>query len=287
MFFFFFYFFFRYFLGGFENKMKVDRVFRVGQATETLANLGGVGSKFTIPVRVSKIVQNNLQNNVLSVQTGNGQIYSAQSSSENVRIGSEALVGDGFMTVPLIYTYLDTIVVGAQPQVVGICPEEENPYSSLCTISTTVSPSDGFRVLGANFASDTEIILSKIQGSNGGCQTMTICAQDSDCALGQSCVNGICADLNPSTTIQEGGLVADVSTAQTGVGSYAIAAVDPGGSRSNCVSMIVTTNIFVECGNSIVEDGEECDPPENPSDQCFSEEGEILACKSNCKCEKN
>ena len=277
----FFYSFFRYLLGGYNNQMNADMIVRVGQATETLTNLGGVGSKFSVPVRIAKVAQNDIAGNILYIQTTNGQTYSTESSSTNIKIGSKALVGDGFMTVPLIYTYLDTIVVGSQPQVVGICPENENPYSSQCQIDTTVKPSEGFRILGANFNSNSEVILSKIQGTNGGCKTMIVCQTDEDCDVGQVCANGICADINPTVTISEEGLIADVGTAQTGVGDYDIAIVNPDGEKSACVSLAVTTqgDEGSYCGDGNVDEGEECDPPEDPSETCGGNE-----CKSNCKC---
>ncbi len=279
----FFYSFFRYLLGGYNNQMNADMVIRVGQATETLANLGGVGSKFSVPVRIAKVAQNDISDNRLSIQTTNGQTYSAASTSSNTVIGSEALVGDGFMTVPLIYTYLDTIVIGSQPQVVGICPENENPYSPKCQIDTTVHPSEGFRILGANFNSNSEVILSKIQGSNGGCQTMIACQTDQDCDVGNTCANGICAEINPSITVSQEGLVVDVGTAQTGVGNYDISIVNPDGDRSTCVSLEVTPSDAQGsyCGDSVVDEDEECDPPEDPSEQCSGGKKE---CKSNCQC---
>ncbi|MDP1694983.1 MAG: hypothetical protein Q8L34_05585 [Candidatus Woesearchaeota archaeon] len=282
----FFYSFFRYLLGGYSNQMNADMVVRVSQATETLANLGGVGSKFSVPVRIAKVAQNDLSGNTLSIQTTNGQTYSAHSTSLNTIIGSEALVGDGFMTVPLVYTYLDTIVIGTQPQVVGICPENENPYSSACKTDTTVEPSKGFRILGANFNSNSEVILSKIQGSNGGCQTMTSCQADEACAVGQVCANGICADINPTLTISQEGLIADVGTAQTGVGDYDVSIVNPDGERSTCVSLAVTPSDVQGsyCGDSIVDEDEECDPPMDISEQCIGNKGQNLECMSNCKC---
>ncbi|MBS3144974.1 hypothetical protein J4208_05315 [Candidatus Woesearchaeota archaeon] len=277
----FFYSFFRFLLGGYNNQMNADMVIRVSQATETLANLGGVGSKFSVPVRVAKIAQNDIAGNTLSILTTNGQTYSSQSTSLNTVIGSEALVGDGFMTVPLVYTYLDTIVIGTQPQVVGICPENENPYSSECQIDTTVHPSEGFRILGANFNSNSEVVLSKIQGSNGGCQTMISCAIDSDCAVGNTCTNGVCAELSPTITISEEGLVADIGTAQTGVGDYDVAIVNPDADISTCVSLEVTPSDDQEfyCGDGIISEDEECDPPEDSSEICGGNE-----CKSNCMC---
>ncbi len=236
----FFYSFFRYLSGGFDTQMNADMVTRVAHATEMLTNLGGVGSKFSVPVRISKITQNILQSNILSITAANGQTYSARTTSLNTKIGSEALVGDGFRTVPLIYTYLDTIVVGTQPQIVGACQPEVNPYSPQCSTSITVTPSQGFRLLGANFITDSEVILSKIQGQSGGCSTMTSCTMDATCATGQSCQNGICAEYSPPATVSDEGLILDVSTAQTGVGEYAVAVANPGGKKSECVSMDVS-----------------------------------------------
>ncbi len=284
----FFYSFFRYLIGGFNTQMNADMVIRVSHAAETLANLGGVGSKFTVPVRISRVTDNDLDNNRLSVQTSNGQRYSSALFPKTI-VGSEALVGDGFENVPLVYTYLETVVIGRQPQIVGICPEGEDPYSQLCLISTSVQPSEGFRVLGANFQSNSEIIISRSQGSGGsGCQTMADCEQDSDCVVGQTCENGICSELNPPITVSAEGLIADVSTAQTGVGTYDVAIANPGGELSDCVSMqVVAQGAYAECGNSLVEDGEECDPPAEKSDQCIGEGGDTLACKSNCKCEND
>jgi|GEM_PF-5924216 len=256
----FFYSFFRYLVGGFNTQMNADMVTRVSHATETLANLGGVGSKFDVPVRISRVAQNSLQNSRLSVQTANGQQYSS-SVFPRTLVGSEALIGDGFMNVPLIYTYLETVVIGQQPQVVGICPEGGDPYSSSCSTTTTTAPSEGFRLLGANFDPNSEVIMSKIQGSNGGCKTMIDCAQDADCDVGQACKNGICSDLSPPMTVSQGGLIADISTAQTGVGTYDIAIANPGGAKSACVSMNVVTSPVLGCGNGVLESGEECDAP--------------------------
>lgn len=277
----FFYSFFRYLLGGFNNQMNADMVIRVSQATETLANLGGVGSKFSVPVRIAKVAQNGISDNRLSIQTTNGQTYSAASISSNTVIGSEALVGDGFMTVPLIYTYLDTIVIGSQPQVVGVCPENESPYSTACQIDTSVHPSEGFRILGANFNSNSEVVLSRVQGGAGGCQTMIACQTDEDCDVGNTCANGICAEINPPMTVSQEGLIVDVGTAQTGVGDYDIAIVNPDGERSACVSLEVTPSDQQEsyCGDGVVDEDEECDPPEDSSEACGGS-----ACKSNCRC---
>ncbi len=282
----FFFSFFRYLLGGFDNQMNADLVVRVAQATETLTNLGGVGSKLEVPVRVAKVMQNAIDNNhILSIKTSNGQTYSAQAVAQNVKVGSEALKGDGFITVPLINTYLGTVVIGRQPQIVAICPSNVDPYSSLCTTTTSIAPSESFRLLGANFQADSEIIMSKIQGSGTGCLSMTPCIIDSECSQGQTCENGICAHFNPTTTISEGGLIMDVGTAGTGAGTYDVAVANPDGKKSDCVSLQVSSQQISYCGNSIIDEGEECDPPAASSLQCPDEDaGDYNECKSNCKC---
>lgn len=274
----FFYGFFRYLLGGFNNQMNADMVTRVGHATETLANLGGVGSKFLVPARRSGVIENTLQNNRISIKTSNGQTFSALGTSLNIKLGSKALVGDGFQNVQLVYTYLDTIVIGREPQVVGICPEGEHPYSSRCSSTTSVAPNAGFRVLGANFDSNSRALLSKIQGENGGCQTFTACATDVDCDTGQTCENGVCGDIAPPTTVPsgQGGLVLDVGTPQTGVGLYDLTVVNPGGERTDCVTLTVQTQQTPLCGNNIREGTEECDGTDDAA--CPGQ------CKPNCKC---
>lgn len=272
----FFYGFFRYLLGGFNNQMNADMVTRVGHATETLANLGGVGSKLLVPARLSRVIENALQNNRISVKTSNGQTFSALGTSLNIKLGSKALVGDGFQNVPLIYTYLDTIVIGREPQIVGLCPEDENPYSSKCSSTIVTAPNEGFRVLGANFASTSQVILSKIQGGEGGCQTFTACTTDTDCDTGQTCENGVCADISPPTTAGEGGLQLTVGTPQTGVGQYGVVVANPGGEKTNCVTMTVQTQQIESCGNNIREGSEECDGTDDAA--CPGK------CKSNCKC---
>ena len=243
----FFYSFFRYLVGGFNNQMNADMVTRISHATETLANLGGVGSKYSIPVRMAKVTSNTLQNNRISITTSNQQTYSAPvGTGLNVKLGSEALVGDGFQNVPLVYTYLNTIVVGSQPQIVGLCPEGEIPYSSRCSTTTTIAPNEKFRVLGANFQNtQSKIVLSKIK-QGGGCQTFTLCAQQSDCSQGQSCENGICADIAPpqvafssDTPYGEGELILDVGTPGTGTGDYAVAVVNPGSEKTDCATLTV------------------------------------------------
>lgn len=247
----FFYSFFRYLVGGFNNQMNADMVTRISHATETLASLGGVGSKYSIPVRMAKVTSNTLRNNRISITTSNQQTYSAPvGTGLNVKLGSEALVGDGFQNVPLIYTYLNTIAIGSQPQIVGLCPAGEIPYSSRCSTTTTIKPNEAFRVLGANFQStqnaQSVVMLSKIQGQQGGCQTFTVCTIDSDCSQGHQCKNGICADIVPQplalssdTPYGEGELILDVGTQATGTGSFAVAVANPGSEVSGCLTLQV------------------------------------------------
>lgn len=244
----FFYTFFRYLLGGFDNQMNADMVTRIGHATEMLANLGGVGTKFTVAARMSHTTSSSVQNNRITVTTANGQTYSAPVSSITVKLAKDALVGDGLQHIPLIQTYLETIGVGSGPIVAGACPENENPYSPRCSKTITVQPNEGFRVLGANFNGDSVVMLSKINNQGGGCQTFTACVVDSDCGQGQDCQNGICADITPKliyfssdAPMGEGELILDVKTDQTGVGQYALAVANPGGQKTpDCVTLSVS-----------------------------------------------
>ena len=241
------------------RQVNQDLVTRVAQTTKTVENLGGVGTKLMVPVRMYRVQTNSLTqgSSTITITDARGEKHHAE-AAPNVYAGVDGIYGNGLQKIPVVKTYLDAIVVGRAPTIVGTCPENINyPTANQCDVS--VATNEDYQLIGANLKDVTLVVADKISNQAElppvipSCE-IPECSSDDDCSGNNYCIAETCqcSDATPALVapLDEGessdaDLRLTVSNSGTGKGTYmlSVRVEDPeqGTLESNTQTLIITS----------------------------------------------